>query len=175
MRRQSGIDRAKGNMGKLTDELLTLISKQIQDHGIVIWYDPEGAYGDVVATLDLPAAQVLRFESSFFELRSRLEPLLEFVAEDGSFQPDLATPPRVLVYVPRDRAATEAALVEAEAAGVVMEPGGSPWQRNTRLKVLAERVFKRIAPRPLQPRSKRAAGRWRNSTGWQTKAVISAP
>ena len=27
-----------------------------------------------------------------------------------------------------------------------MEPGGSPWQRNTRLKVLAERVFKGIAP-----------------------------
>src|SRR3989442_10171216 len=27
-----------------------------------------------------------------------------------------------------------------------MEPGGRPWQRNTRHKVLAERVFKRIAP-----------------------------
>jgi ATP-dependent Lon protease len=74
MRRQSGIDRAKGNMGKLTDELLILINKQVQDHGIVIWYDPEGVYGDVAAKLDLAAAQVLRFGSSFFELRSRLAP-----------------------------------------------------------------------------------------------------
>ena len=52
----------------------------------------------------------------------------------------------MLLYVPIDRAETQHALIEAEAAGVVMEPGGSPWQRNTRLKVLAERVFKRIAP-----------------------------
>ncbi len=133
-------------MGKITDELLALISKQVQDHGIVVWYDPDGAYGDVVATLDFPATQVLRFESSFFELRSRLEPLLEFVTDDGSFQPDFETPPQVVVYVPRDRVATEGALIEAEAAGVVLEPGASPWQRNTRLKVLAERVFKRIAP-----------------------------
>ncbi|MBM4092887.1 MAG: PglZ domain-containing protein, partial [Planctomycetes bacterium] len=133
-------------MGKLTGELLTLIGKQVQEHGIVVWYDPEGVYGEVAANLDLSDTRVLRFESSFFELRSRLEPLLEFVEDDGSFQPDLETPPRVVVYVPRDRAATEQALVEAEAAGVVMEPGASPWQRNTRLKVLAERVFKRIAP-----------------------------
>ena len=34
MRRQSGIDRAKCNTGKADDELLTLISKQVQDHGI---------------------------------------------------------------------------------------------------------------------------------------------
>jgi hypothetical protein len=64
------------------------------------------------------------------------------------------------VYVPRDRAATEQTLVEAEAAGVVMEPGASPWQRNTRLKVLAERVFKRIAPdRAAAVAAEVAAGR----------------
>ena len=35
-------------MGKITEELITLLAKQIQDHGIVVWYDPEQAYGDVV-------------------------------------------------------------------------------------------------------------------------------
>jgi hypothetical protein len=45
-----------------------------------------------------------------------------------------------------DRSKLQHALSEAEAAGVVMEPDGSPWQRNTRLKVLAEGVFKSIAP-----------------------------
>jgi len=162
-------------MGKVTDELLALIGKQVQDHGIVVWYDPEGAYGDVVANLQLPATHVLCFETSFFELRSRLEPLLECVEEDGSWRPDLETPPHVVVYVPSDRAATRHALIEAEAAGVVMEPGASPWQRNTRLKVLAERVFKRIAPQALQPKSRQAAGRWRNSTGWRIRAAISVP
>src|SRR5262249_50150154 len=38
------------------------------------------------------------------------------------------------------------ALIEAEAAGSVVYPGANPWQRNTRLKVLAEHVFKDIAP-----------------------------
>ena len=66
--------------------------------------------------------------------------------EDGTWHAQVDTPPRLLLYVPLDRAKTQHALIEAEAAGVVMEPGGSPWQRNTRLKVLAERVFKRIAP-----------------------------
>ena len=35
-------------MGKVTEELVALITKQIQDHGIVVWYDPERVYGDVV-------------------------------------------------------------------------------------------------------------------------------
>ena len=38
-------------------------------------------------------------------------------------------PAPLLLYVPLDRAKTQHALIEAEAAGVVMEPGGSPWQR----------------------------------------------
>jgi hypothetical protein len=43
----------------------------------------------------------------------------------------------MLLYVPLDRARTQHALIEAEAAGVIMEPRGSPWQHNTRLKVLS--------------------------------------
>jgi hypothetical protein len=42
------------------------------------------------------------------------------------------------------------ALVEVENAGVVMEPGANPWQRNTRLRVIAEQVFKKIAPDSVQ-------------------------
>jgi hypothetical protein len=94
----------------------------------------------------LPETTVLRYQSSFFELRHRLEPFLEFIDDAGQFHANPEIPPRVLVYVPLDRAKTQHALAEAESAGVVMESGGSPWQRNTRLKVLAERVFKRIAP-----------------------------
>src|SRR5262245_12385612 len=133
-------------MGKITDELVALIMKQLQDHGIVVWYDPEHAYGDVVSQLDQPGTTVLRYEGSFFDLRHRLQPLLEFLDEDGRFHANLENPPRLLLYVPVDRTKTQHAMIEAEAAGVVMEPGASPWQRNTRLKVLAERAFKGIAP-----------------------------
>jgi hypothetical protein len=133
-------------MGKVTEELVALITRQIQDHGIVVWYDPDLAYGDVIDQLHPPETTVLRYEDSVFQLRHRLEPFLEFVDNDGRIQATIETPPRVLLYVPLDRSKLQHALIEAEAAGVVMEPGGSPWQRNTRLKVLAERVFKGIAP-----------------------------
>jgi hypothetical protein len=133
-------------MGKVTEELVALITKQIQDRGLVVWYDPGQEYGDVVDQLSLPETTVSRYQSSFFDLRHLLEAFLEFVDTAGQFCTNIETPPRVLVYVPFDRAKAQHALIEAEAAGVVMEPGGSPWQRNTRLKVLAERVFKRITP-----------------------------
>src|SRR5712691_1998396 len=138
--------KAADSMGKVTEELVTLITKQIQDHGLVVWYDPEQAYGDIVDQLHLPETTILPYHGSFFALRHCLEPFLECVDEDGTWHAQVDTPPRLLLYVPLDRAKTQHALIEAEAAGVVMEPGGSPWQRNTRLKVLAERVFKRIAP-----------------------------
>lgn len=133
-------------MGKVTDELIALLSKQIQDHGIVVWYDPAQEYAELVERLELPETTILQFTGSFFELRYRMEPFLEFVDEDGRFKDDIETPPRLLVYLPTDRAKTQHALIEAEAAGVVMQPGASPWQRNTRLRVLAERVFREISP-----------------------------
>jgi hypothetical protein len=133
-------------MGKVTEELVALISRQIQDHGIVVWYDPEHAYDDVVNQLHPPETTVLRYEGSVFALRHRLEPFLEFIDDHAIIRATIDTPPRVLLYIPLDRSQLQQALIEAEAAGVVMEPGGSPWQCNTRLKVLAERVFKGIAP-----------------------------
>jgi len=133
-------------MEQVTDEIVALITKQMQDHGLIVWYDSEQVYDEVVDQVRLPETTVLRYHGSFLELRHRLEPFLEFVDDEGRFHVDSETPPRVLIYVPLARGMTQHALIEAEAAGVVMEPGGSPWQRNTRLKLLAERVFKRIAP-----------------------------
>ncbi len=133
-------------MGKVSKAIENLVTKQIQDHGIVVWYDPEQVYTDLVSRLELPKTTILKFDGSFFELRYRMEPLLEFVDEKENLCTDTGIPPRLLVYVPMDRASTHYALIEAEAAGVIMQPGATPWQRNTRLKVLAERVFKKIAP-----------------------------
>lgn len=133
-------------MGKVTEELISLIKKQINDHGIVVWYDPEEAYTEVVETMELPGVNILRRENGFFELRHRLEPFLEFIEENGSFKDDFETPPKVLVYIPMNRADARHALIEAECAGAVMEPGASHWRGNTRLKVLAERIFREIAP-----------------------------
>jgi hypothetical protein len=133
-------------MGRVTDHLVSLIRKQVQDHGVVVWYDPEQSYIDLARALDLPGTTIAVFNRSFFALRDVIEPHLEFVGADGRPRLEAAAPPKVLVYVAKNRDETNFALIEAEAAGSVLYPGANPWQRNTRLKVLAEHVFKDIAP-----------------------------
>ena len=50
----------------------------------------------------------------------------------------------LIVYVTLDQANTDHALVELEAAGVVMQPGQQPPNRNTRLAVVARNALKSI-------------------------------
>lgn len=131
-------------MGKILEELTSLINKQLDDHRVVIWYDPEHAYEQVIDSLSFPETSILRYQGSFFELRYRLEPFLECVDEEGNLIEKVQS--RALVYLPLEQNQTQYALIEAEKAGTFMAPGASPWQRNTRLKVIAERIFKQIAP-----------------------------
>ena len=136
--------------GAVTQHLIDLITKQVADHGIVVWYDPENAYPSVFEQLQRHSTDhgplTFRFNGSFFELRAELEPLLEFIAHDGGWLAEADAPARAIVYVPLARGDANHALVEAEAAGTVVEPGGNVWQRNSRLRVVAERVFRQLAP-----------------------------
>lgn len=89
---------------------------------------------------------VLEYEDSLFRLKEQIEPYLEFITDEGKPREDCDVPPKVLIYVSINRKETQYALIEAEASGVVMEPGAQPWQLNTRLRVIAEQVFREIAP-----------------------------
>jgi hypothetical protein len=120
-------------MAVVTEYLFQLVAKQVEDRGLVVWYDPEGAYGNVVAELAIPDTTVRRYDGSFFRLRWEIDDLM-----NGE------QPPRLVVYVPMAQTDTHHALVELEAAGVVMQPGQQPPARNTRLAVVA-----RNALRPL--------------------------
>ena len=125
-------------MGIVSDFLQAAVAKQVEDNGVVVWYDPEKHYSSVPDNLNVSDTQVERFEGSFFELRHRIEPLLE-----GD------KPPRLIVYVPKDQAACHSALVEAEVAGVVMKPGQQPPPRNTRLSIIARNALKPILAEKL--------------------------
>ena len=133
-------------MSRLLASLQSLIRKQLDDHGLVVWYDPEGHYREVVPRLGLGETGILSFEDSYIRLRAALEPWLEWTDELGQPVPDRESPPGVLVYVPKSREGNGHILVEAEAAGVVLEPGAPLVECNTRLSVLAERVLGAIAP-----------------------------
>ena len=53
-------------------------------------------------------------------------------------------PPWLVVYVPMDANEAHHALVELEAAGVVIQPGQQPPNRNTRLAVIARNALRPI-------------------------------
>jgi hypothetical protein len=120
-------------MAVVTEHLVQLIAKQVDDKGLVVWYDPEQAYGSAAAALTLPKTSVARFDGSFFKLRKEIDHLMN----DGQA-------PRLVVYVPIEREKTHAALIELDSAGVVMQPRQQPPACNTRLSVVARNALKPI-------------------------------
>jgi hypothetical protein len=125
--------------GVVTDFLLGKLARQIDREKIVLWYDPEHAYGGVADTLEdnvqamPPGTRFARYQDSFFALRYAVEPLI------GGLDP-----PRLLIYLPLEQADTENALVELETLGVVVRPGQQPVARNTRLSVVAREALKDV-------------------------------
>ena len=154
------------HMGIITKHLFDLIAKQVEEHRLVAWYDPEKVYAAAAAELQLPNTTVACYNGSFFQLRHDIDSLLND-----------EQPPRLVVYVPEERGNTHNALIELEAAGVVLQPGQQPPNRNTRLAVVARNALKTLlgdeTAAETPNRSKPGNCRSPISTYWQTKARIS--
>src|SRR5216683_5897303 len=120
-------------MAVVTEYLFQLIAKQVEDRQLVVWYDPEKAYSEVAIGLLLANTTVAHYDGSFFRLRRQIDHLMDEVDA-----------PRLVVYVPDDRGNTDQALIELEAAGVVMQPGQQPPNRNTRLAIVARNALKAV-------------------------------
>jgi hypothetical protein len=118
------------SVGKVSQSLVERIREQADQNGLVVWYDPEGRYREVVDEWREDDLPLERYTGSIFELRHRVEPKMAGLQ-----------PPRLVVYVPLERAATGDGLIELEAAGVVVAPGQQPATRNTRLGVVARTAF----------------------------------
>ena len=126
------------SMSIATDYVLGLILKQVADHRLVVWYDSDGAYAEAVDELEQRTTAnrsltVAKYKNSFLQLRKELDHLLN--GEE---------PPRLVVYVPVDQGETHHALIELETAGVVVQPGQQPPQRNTRLSIVARNALKTV-------------------------------
>jgi hypothetical protein len=127
-------------MSLVTETLLNLLRRQIDLHGVVVWYDPEQAYTGFVADLkadDFDGAAVYQYrpDRGFIWLRHDLEPHWQD-----------SRPPRLLIYVPLAQAASQQALVEFEAAGVVVRPSIQPPEQNSALAVVARQALQQIFP-----------------------------
>ena len=119
--------------GIVTELLFQLIANQVDERGLVVWYDPEEAYGAAAAELHLPRTTVARYDGGFLKLREEVDHLLN----DGQ-------PPRLIVYVPLERTDTHSALIELDCTGVIMQPRQQPPACNTRLSVVARNALKPI-------------------------------
>jgi hypothetical protein len=119
----------------VTKHVHDLVAKQVNDNGLVVWYDPDGVYADAVKALDLPDTEVLCYKGSFIQLRWEI---------DQKHLMDGEEPPRLVVYVPLGQENTHHALIELESAGVVVQPGQQPPARNTRLAVVARNALREV-------------------------------
>ncbi len=127
-------------MEKVTQALIVQLRRQVETHGVLVWYDPPQAYLELAQSLireTVAGAIVHRYEPErgFVWLRRQIEPLWQAV-----------DPPRLIVYVPMNRDETQEALIEFEVAGVVMQPGQQPPERNTALATVAHRALATIFP-----------------------------
>jgi len=51
-------------MAIVTEYVRNLIAKQVEDNGLVVWYDPDNTYTDAVEVLELPNTTVLRYDGN---------------------------------------------------------------------------------------------------------------
>src|ERR1019366_7853476 len=75
-------------MGVILDELRQVLTKHIQDHGLVLWFDPDRNYEAVLDQLQIPGCQLLVYDGSYYALRAAAEALIRNVE-----------PPRLLLYL----------------------------------------------------------------------------
>jgi hypothetical protein len=126
-------------VGIVSEYLRDLVARQVNERGIVVWFDPEGHYRTFAEALSLPDTAVAHYEGSFLALRHQVDALLE-----GE------SPPRLVVYVPLAEEATQNALIELIAAGATLKPGHAARPRNTRLSVVAKGALReKLVPQEL--------------------------
>src|SRR5438445_10398433 len=99
-------------MGVILDELRQVLERQIREHGIVTWFDPEGHYRSVLDQLQIDGCRVIPFSGSYYEIRAQAEPLIR-----GS------APPKLLFYLPVAYEDARLPLAEALVLGMSVRPG----------------------------------------------------
>jgi hypothetical protein len=122
-------------LGAVSDYLRSLVERQVNERGLVVWFDPEEHYREFVEDLSLPETAVEVYHGGFLELRHRVEPHLAA---------DRDSPPSLVVYVPEGEEETHDALAELTKPGVVMKPGQHSINLNTRLSVVAKRTLRPV-------------------------------
>jgi len=119
------------NISKLKKYIFDLISEEIKTHGIVVWYDPHCFYTSIIDDKKNIKIPVLKFENSYFNLRSTIEPYFNKLER-----------PELIVYIAKPQDKCIHPLIEIEKAGSVLSPEGS-LRINTSPSVLIREALKK--------------------------------
>ena len=123
-------------MGVVSDYLRETLTKLVNDHRLLIWFDPQRDYEAFAQALaaqpeETNSLPIVCYDGSFFALRHAISPRL-----DGE------QAPRLIVYVPLAEEQTHHALIELTSIGETIQPGQQPRQFNTRLAIIAKNALK---------------------------------
>lgn len=122
-------------MSEVVNFLTRMINRHLSRYGIVIWYDPQSVYRELVDQLPLENTPIFKYDGSFIRLRYELEPYLSRNEK-----------PQLLIYIPLERNQTNFALIEAESSGCYLAPGHPEADKNTSLENLAFQILKGVIP-----------------------------
>ena len=125
-------------MGIVTDHITQVIQRQIDERGIVVWFDPDRVYEPLLPILSLSDAKILQYTGSFLRLRRDADQYLNNMLQD--------VPPRLLLYIPITRSQANHILDEFIFGGTVLQPG-EPLPRNTSLDVIARQSLRMVFSR----------------------------
>lgn len=106
-----------------------LIKKQVEEHGVVVWYDPDSCYGSMVSEINWTNVPLIKYEDSYYDVRFKVEQYFEGIDRH-----------KMLIYLNTKRDTNNFPLIELEKAGCVIEPHG-PVEKNTNLTIVVKEAF----------------------------------
>lgn len=140
----------------LVDEILT---KKARKHGVVVWYDPGGAFRGVIYDLAIERVRVVRLKGSFFQIRYEAEDVFGRLDRNS-----IAGEDSLIVYV--DRAPLDKrsdVLLGLEKAGTRFD-----WSLG---QLFVRRLRDRCPARRLTPGYPTRRFAWRTSSAALAKVI----
>ena len=114
--------------------LKNLIHTNLNEYGVVVWYDPDRYYTDFTKSGEIKNTRVILYEGSYFKVRAEVD---KFFREDKK--------PKFIIYINEKRDNHNQPLIEYEKAGCVLQPGGS-IEQNTAPVIVVREALNNLVP-----------------------------
>ena len=116
----------------IKNKLIGIVKNHIKNNGIVIWYDPEQNYGNLVNGSDFDDIPLFKHEGSYYDLRFKIE---EYFNKDEK--------PSLIIYVGNKRDNKNNPLIEFEVVATILssDPHDVEYEENTSLSLIVEKIL----------------------------------